>query len=281
MALVLAVEPDIRQATTLKRIVREHVRADLVIADSRDGAIAALGARIPDVVLITALLSPRDEEELIAYLRTLPGAHHIQTHTIPQLASSPEDLDQKGGKGLFGKLRRKKESEQLPMGGCDPELFADEIKTFIERATERNHRRSTTCSSASLTSSSRRRGSQPSPRHRRRRHRGNGTRSPAHRVEQSRRLRDHRKRRPSREAVPAGPSSWDDPFAWRPASVRTDASPSASASPHGGSGLITNVPIAVQAEDQEVTGEATQRQREQEAEAERQRQARGRGGAQA
>jgi hypothetical protein len=36
LALVLAIEPDTRQATILKRIVREQVRADLVLVDSRD-----------------------------------------------------------------------------------------------------------------------------------------------------------------------------------------------------------------------------------------------------
>ena len=136
MALIFAVEPDARQASILKRIVREQVRAELVLVDSRDAAVAALNARIPDVVLLTALLSPRDEDELIAYLRTLSGAQHVQTHTIPQLAPTAADLDQKGGKGLFGKLLRKKEAEPMPMGGCDPDLFADEIRTFVERATE-------------------------------------------------------------------------------------------------------------------------------------------------
>ena len=138
MALVLAVEPDHRQASILKRIVREQVRADLVLVDSRDAAVAALTARIPDVILLTALLSPRDEEELVAYLRTLAGAQHIQTHTIPQLASTAADMEQKSGGGLFGKLLGKKEAApKVSMGGCDPDLFADEIRTFIETATER------------------------------------------------------------------------------------------------------------------------------------------------
>ncbi len=110
MALVLAVEPDHRQASILKRIIRDKVRADLVLVDSRDAAVAALTARIPDVILLTALLSPRDEEELVTYLRTLAGAQHIQTHTIPQLASTAADMEQKGGGGLFGKLLGKKDS---------------------------------------------------------------------------------------------------------------------------------------------------------------------------
>ena len=140
MALVLAVEPDHRQAIILKRIVRELVRADLVLVDSRDAAVAALKARIPDVILLTALLSPRDEEELVAYLRTLSGVQHIQTHTIPQLMSTAADIEQKSGGGLFGKLLGKGKKEAPPratMGGCDPDLFADEIRTFIEAATTR------------------------------------------------------------------------------------------------------------------------------------------------
>ena len=103
MSLVLAIEPDHRQATILKRIVREHVRADLVLVDSRDAAVAAISTRIPDVILVTALLSPRDEEELVGFLRGLDGADHLQTYTIPQLASSED----KNGGVLFGKFRKK------------------------------------------------------------------------------------------------------------------------------------------------------------------------------
>ena len=86
MSIVLAVEPDPRQANILKRIVREQVRAELVVVDSRDAALAAIGARVPDVILLTALFSPRDEEELVGHLRTVTGTLHVQTLTIPQLA---------------------------------------------------------------------------------------------------------------------------------------------------------------------------------------------------
>src|SRR5512143_2862864 len=118
MSLVLAIEPDLRQATILKRIVREKVRAQLVLVDSRDAAISAIDAQIPDVILVTALLSPRDEEELVAHLKALAGAEHLQTHTIPQLASGRAEADTPAGGGLFGKFRRKKEAEPIP--GCDP-----------------------------------------------------------------------------------------------------------------------------------------------------------------
>jgi hypothetical protein len=131
---VLAIEPDIRQGGILTHIVRELVCADLVLVESRDAAIAAITQQIPDVILVTALLSPRDEDELIGHLRRLDGAEHLQTHTIPLLAGARgEDQQQKGG-GLFGKFRKKKEPE--PLGGCDPEVFAQEIRTFLARAAE-------------------------------------------------------------------------------------------------------------------------------------------------
>ena len=81
--LVVALEPDVRQATILKRVIRDHVHADLIVVDSRDATISAVNDRLPDVILLTALLSPRDEAEIIAHLRTLSGAEHLQTHTIP------------------------------------------------------------------------------------------------------------------------------------------------------------------------------------------------------
>ena len=135
MALVLALEPDLRQSAILKRVIRERVHAELVVVDSRDAAVSALAARVPDVILLTALLSPRDEAELIAHLRSLSGADHVQTHTLPQLASSSAEPDAPAATGrLLGKFRRKKAAEPIP--GCDPAVFADQVGSFIERAAE-------------------------------------------------------------------------------------------------------------------------------------------------
>ena len=88
MALVLAIEPDTRQADIVKYIVRDLVKAELILVASRDEAIAAIDQRLPDVILLTALLSPRDEDELVAHLRRLGAAEHLQTHTIPLLSGS-------------------------------------------------------------------------------------------------------------------------------------------------------------------------------------------------
>ena len=121
--LVLAIEPDLRQATILKRIVRDKVHADVAVVESPDAARAAIGTRIPDVLLLSALLSPRDEDELIAHLRGLDGADHIQTHTIPQLASTAADQEPGGRRSLLGVFKRKKEAPQPIVTGCDPDLL--------------------------------------------------------------------------------------------------------------------------------------------------------------
>ena len=138
--LVLAIEPDLRQAAIVKRIVREKVLANVAVVDSRDAAMEAMRTTIPDVLLLSALMSPRDEDELIAHLRTLEHADHLQTHTIPQLASSLHPAENRGSRGLLSAFRRKKDPEAAP-SGCDPELFAEEILVFLARAADKKRER--------------------------------------------------------------------------------------------------------------------------------------------
>ncbi len=251
MALVLAIEPDLRQAAILKRIVREKVRAQLVLVDSRDAAISAIDAQIPDVILVTALLSPRDEEELVAHLKMLEGAEHLQTHTIPQLASAHSAADNQAGGGLFGKFRRKKESDPIP--GCDPDLFADEISTFLDRASQLKAEALATLH---------------------------------HRVAELEAQRPVKAPADSPDApppsdpisatastAPAGASSWASPFEWRresPAPAarekKAEEPPKVVTRP-----LVANVPLAVLADEEQQRAEVEAAQRRIEAEAARQR----------
>jgi hypothetical protein len=91
---------------------------------------------MPDVLLLTALLSPRDEEHLMAHLKTLEHAGHLQTHTIPQLASALQPGEKRGARGLLAAFRRKKGPEAAA-AGCDPDLFGDEIRLFLQRAADK------------------------------------------------------------------------------------------------------------------------------------------------
>ena len=134
MPLVLALEPDPRQAAALKPILERRVGAELVMADSKDSAIAVLADRVPDLILVTALLSPRDEAELNDHLRTLEGAEHVQTLTIPMLGTAAKKPARRK-RGLLGALRSSGPDKGVS-DGCDPAEFADQIRAYIERAQE-------------------------------------------------------------------------------------------------------------------------------------------------
>ena len=240
---VLALEPDHRQASVLKRVIRDRVHAELMVVDSRDAAIAATSARVPDVILLTALLSPRDEQELIAHLRGLAGAEHVQTHTIPQLASSAQDSDagQETG-GLFGKLRRKKATETIP--GCDPAAFADEVGTFIARAQEMKAHAA--LAPPPLIEQPVRDGATA--------HHGraDGTHHP-HAADPER-----------EEPAIDGGSAWASPFEWRrpdPAAQKKEPAPRTP--------LVTNAPLAVVAEEEETRRAEAERRATEQAERER------------
>src|SRR5882672_6090490 len=85
MPIILAIEPDRRQAAHLTGLVRQRVNAELILADTTEGALDAIGNRIPDLVL--ALLSPQDDAALAAALRVIAAAAHVRTLTIPVLSN--------------------------------------------------------------------------------------------------------------------------------------------------------------------------------------------------
>jgi CheY-like chemotaxis protein len=206
--LVLAIEPDLRQAAIVKRIVREKVLAEVNVVDSRDAALEAMRTTVPDVLLLSALLSPRDEDELIAHLRTLEHAEHLQTYTIPQLASSIGPADEKPSKGLLSAFRRRKGASAAP-SGCDPDLFADEIRVYLQRASEKKRelREAAAMPAVARTSTA--------PR----------TAAPASRADSD---------------APAGAgSSWSSPFEWRPSGSSPRVSPAEPAVESGPSSRST------------------------------------------
>ena len=132
MALVLAIEPDSVQADALRDVLRTRADTDVVVVGSTDAAVAAVDERVPDLVLVGALLSPRDEDPFIAHLRTLPDAAHLQTLTIPKLRQPSGETRRFGS--LFS--RRKRRRANNAAGGCDPTQFGDEVAAYLSRACE-------------------------------------------------------------------------------------------------------------------------------------------------
>jgi len=134
MPLILAIEPDRRQAAQLSGVVRRRVGAELILVDTTERALDAIGSRVPDLVLVPALLSPQDDAALAAALRVIAAASQVQMLTIPVLAA-PRPISRVGG--VLSALRRDRSRPAEP-DGCDPTVFAEQIASYLERAaTER------------------------------------------------------------------------------------------------------------------------------------------------
>jgi CheY-like chemotaxis protein len=129
VSVILVVHPDSLQAKVLHDIAR-RIGVELVIVDSTKRAIEAIGKTVPDLILLSALLSPREEGKLMARLRALEGASHLQTLTLPQFQRSEETTFRKSGFGF-----RKKQKAPAAVG-CDPAAFGEEIVAQLARAKE-------------------------------------------------------------------------------------------------------------------------------------------------
>jgi CheY-like chemotaxis protein len=128
MSLILAIEPNKNQAHQLGALVRAHLKAELVTAPTAAAALAALGDRIPDVVLTPALFGLRDETALTERLRQLGSdGSHVQTLAIPILAPA-------SSRGPHNSLLGGKRAKADANVGCDPAVFAEQIRIYLQRA---------------------------------------------------------------------------------------------------------------------------------------------------
>ena len=133
MPLILAIEPDRRQASRVAALAKNRLHAEIVSANTTEQAIEALAGRVPDLILTSLLLSPKDDAALSDWLRASDEAgSHVQTLVIPVLGSSQSG---NGANGLFSRLTGRGKDDDTP-GGCDPEIFANQIREYLDRAAE-------------------------------------------------------------------------------------------------------------------------------------------------
>jgi hypothetical protein len=131
MPLILAVEPDPRQASRLSVVLRGRRNTAVVMAKSADTAIESMEGRVPDVVLTSQLLSPQDEQRLADWLKELgPAAQHVQALTIPILAT-PDKPAEPPPRGLLGGLLGR--TGTPGPHGCEPKIFAEHVASYLEQ----------------------------------------------------------------------------------------------------------------------------------------------------
>ncbi len=131
MPLILAIEPDRRQAAQLTALIRHHVGAELILADTTEGALVAIGHRVPDLVLVPALLAPQDDAALASALRVIAAAAHVRTLTIPVFASGVRKAAPR--KGMLARLGLGRGDDTAP-AGCDPTVFAEQVIAYLNEA---------------------------------------------------------------------------------------------------------------------------------------------------
>lgn len=140
MALILAIESDKRQVNYLTAMVRGKLHAELVLGDTAEGALDRLGDRVPDLILTSALLSPRDEQALGDRLRRLNGvAAHVQMLTMPVFAQPSRPAQGSRG-GMLSALLGDRGQAAAP-DGCDPAVFAEQCKEYLRRSAEEREAR--------------------------------------------------------------------------------------------------------------------------------------------
>ena len=126
----LAIEPDASQARVLEQILAGRIGATLRVVRSTDAAFAALAESVPDVILMSPLLAPQDEEQIVAHLGTLGvDASHVQLLSIPRFDDSFAPIQKKR---RFGWQAQKPLS--IASGGCDPDAFAHEVAEYLAQA---------------------------------------------------------------------------------------------------------------------------------------------------
>jgi hypothetical protein len=128
MALILAIEPDKKQASAVRALARTSLHAQILVADSTSHGLQQLDGRIPDLILTSLLLSPKDEGALDKHLRGLDAeGHRVPTLVIPVLGP----LSRSKG-GLLTRLKKPRKTTGTE--GCDPATFAAQITEYLDRA---------------------------------------------------------------------------------------------------------------------------------------------------
>jgi hypothetical protein len=127
MSLVLAVEPDAKQAETVRRILGQEDGPELIVVTSAYAATSMMKRRAPDVVLLGASLGSK-AQEVIDIFSLVSAAANPQTLRIPPLRAPHTSS--------WGARTQPRQLQ----GAVDPEVFAAEVAACLARAAEQRQR---------------------------------------------------------------------------------------------------------------------------------------------
>jgi hypothetical protein len=89
---ILAVEPDRSHALALKRFVQSCVDAELLVVDSVASAKAALADHMPQAVLVSELVTPDDDVDLTAHVRSRAQGRALPILAVPAMGGDDAEM---------------------------------------------------------------------------------------------------------------------------------------------------------------------------------------------
>lgn len=130
--MILAIDSDADRTAWLASAVRRRVKAEWVRARTVEDAIKTMETNIPDLLLVPALLSPRDESALMEGVRANAAAAHVQMLTVP-VPTRTESAST--SRGFLSRFRREQTANESPAGN-QAASFADQISASLKHALE-------------------------------------------------------------------------------------------------------------------------------------------------
>jgi CheY-like chemotaxis protein len=107
MTRILAIEPDPKRGVVLRTLVRQRLKAEVVLATSTDAAIARIAERPPALILVSSVFPPEEDLRLAAHLRQAPALRHVPVLTVPFVLDSREG-EAAGRQRLLSRLVRRR-----------------------------------------------------------------------------------------------------------------------------------------------------------------------------
>lgn len=111
---ILVIEPESSCAEQLRAMLADRVFAQVVIAPNADDACAVLRHECPDLILLSAVFPPRDEEQVVTLLKWLDPYGRVPVLTIPPATKGFEDEDGSAApRGLIARMTRRRLAPRL------------------------------------------------------------------------------------------------------------------------------------------------------------------------
>jgi hypothetical protein len=136
VALVLAIDPEHKHGRALTRLKRELAGHEVVIAGSSDEALDVIDQSVPDLVIFPLVLSAEDENALTSRLRALSGTDHVQTLTVPMLASETQESAGSSPKNSRWFYWFRPPSVSGAWDNGEPRILSSEIRASLRRERE-------------------------------------------------------------------------------------------------------------------------------------------------